>query len=253
MSERIGRYRQVYPRLWRHPGFVGLTKSSQQLTLYLLSGPQTNAIGLYHLSVATAAEDLNVAVETVRKGLADVTVTFGWTFDAVAKVFFIPSWWRWNPPANANVLKGNLKALNEIPPCGLTEAFARNLETLPETLHVTFVEGCTQRMAKRSPIQEQDQDQEQEQEQERRASRGESAAAKGHSQDGSARTQALIAVARDVFQFVSTNGDLEGQIDTFHQIRRTHKQAFVIGEPKRDEILSALNVVRSERRQAGAA
>jgi hypothetical protein len=83
----IGRYRRLYPRLWRHPGFIGLTKSGRELALYLLTGPQTNRLGIFHLSVATASEDLNVAVETIRKGLADITATFGWTFDASARVF----------------------------------------------------------------------------------------------------------------------------------------------------------------------
>ena len=92
----VGRYRKLDPRIWRHPSFTTLRPSVRELALYLLTGPQTSAIGLFHFSVATAAEDLGVTVETIRKGLVDVGVAFGWRFDSSARVFFIPSWWHWN-------------------------------------------------------------------------------------------------------------------------------------------------------------
>jgi hypothetical protein len=149
------RYRKLFPRIWRHPGFRALKPAARELALYLLTGPQTNGIGLFHFSPATAAEDLNVGGETLRERLADVSTTFGWLFDADARVFYIPSWWRWNKPENENVLKGILKVLNEIPPSSLVEAFAANLETLPETFHQTFLECCRQRLVKRPVHQEQ--------------------------------------------------------------------------------------------------
>ena len=92
----VGRYRKIYPRLWGHPGFLQLTRSAREITLYLLTGPQTNAIVLFdNFSAATAAEDLGVGAGTFRKGLAEVCVTFGWQSDSDARVFYIPSWWRW--------------------------------------------------------------------------------------------------------------------------------------------------------------
>lgn len=153
----VGRYRKLYPRLWRHEGFRRLTPTSQRITLYLLTGPQTNRIGVFMFSGGTACEDLNVSAETFAKGLADVGETFGWLFDAGARVFYIPSWWRFNPPENANVLLGNLKDLSEIPSSKLVDAFAANLETLPETLWGTFREGCSERLPRRSPTQDQEQ------------------------------------------------------------------------------------------------
>lgn len=164
----VGRYRLVYPRLWCHPGFRALSKTARELVLYLLTGPQSNRLGLFRFSIATAAEDLNVGVETLRERLSDVQATFGWHFDAGARVFYIPSWWRFNPPQNANVLKGNLKDLNEIPPCALVDAFARNLGTLHETFHQTFTECLMERLGKRARIQEQDQKQKQDQKQQQR-------------------------------------------------------------------------------------
>jgi hypothetical protein len=106
-----------------------------------------------------------VPERTLRERLADVTLTFGWLFDADAKVLYIPSWWRWNAPENPHVLEGNLKDLNEIPPCALVEALARNLEHVPAKWHQTFVEGVARRLPKRPVHQEQEQKQKQKQEQ----------------------------------------------------------------------------------------
>ena len=152
----IGRYRKLYARLWRHPGFAELSDGEKILALYLLTGPQTNRLGLYCLSVATAAEDLGTLPGTLTKRLVKVCLTFKWLFDSRARVLYVPSWFKWNPPENVNVMKGSLKDLNEIPPCGLVDAFARNHEALPQTLHETFIEGLRQRLPKGMPTQEQE-------------------------------------------------------------------------------------------------
>jgi hypothetical protein len=114
------------------------------------------------LSIATAAEDLRTTSETLRKRLSSICMTFGWHFDAEARVFYIPSWWRWNAPENANVLKGNLKDLNDIPPCGLVDAFARNTGNLPETLLETFFDGVRRHVPQPSSNQKQYQESESE-------------------------------------------------------------------------------------------
>lgn len=163
-DDLVGRYRRAYPRIWRHPSFKGLNTNQQRIALYILTGPQTNRIGLFHFSSATAAEDLGLGTDTLREGLRIVCVTFGWIFDSGARVCYIPSWWRWNRPDNVNVLRGNLKDLSEIPPCGLVDAFAANIEYVPFELQATFVETFRKRLGKRSPTQEQEQDQKQEQE-----------------------------------------------------------------------------------------
>ena len=162
----VGRYRKLFARLWLHPGFLALTDGEKILVVYLLTGPQSNRLGLYVLSIATAAEALGTVPRTITKRLKTVCETFGWMFDDVARVLFIPSWFKWNPPENANVVKGNLKDLNEIPSCRLLDLFAANGGTIPETLRPTFLEGLPQRFRQPCPNQEQEQEQYQEQEQE---------------------------------------------------------------------------------------
>ena len=162
-DDSVGRYRRAYPRIWRHGGFRQLTQAEQRLALYLLTGPQTNRIGLFHFSIATASEDLDLGMDTVRKALAKVTATFGWSFDADSRVFYVPSWWRWNRPDHDKVLQGNLKDLSELPFCQLVDAFTRNLSYLDPKLHGTFLKALAIRLPQRTPRQEQEQEQKQEQ------------------------------------------------------------------------------------------
>ena len=234
MSEQ-GRYRKLYPRLWRHPGFVALNDGEKNLALYVLTGPQTNRLGLYMLSLATAAEDLGTTPETLKKRLANVCVTFGWAFDAVARVMYIGSWWRWNPPENANVMKGSLKDLNEIPPCGLVDAFARNYETLPETLHETFLEGLRQRLPKPSRNQEQYQGTESGK-QDREPSALRAVAEKDNIRGPSARH---LAIAREVISEAPRNATTDYLIDALQSQYRQHKI-----EINRGAAVAALNAAR---------
>jgi hypothetical protein len=209
----VGRYRKIFPRLFRHPGFQALKQSTQLLVIYLLAGPQTNGIGLFFLSIATASEDLKLSVETIRKGLADVAVTFDWRFDADARVFYIPSWWRWNRPENRYVLSGNLKALSEIPPCSLVEAFAKNTKWLPsepdkdgKTSIETFAECLRIRLPKRPRVQDQEHlsGAFQEQEQEGAATNGETTLSAAH-----------LSIAKEVLKLTNPDGPLDELVDTF--------------------------------------
>lgn len=224
-----GRYRKLYTRLWRHPGFVALSEGEKNLALYVLTGPQSNRLGLYLLSLATAAEDLGTTPETVKKRLANVCLTFGWLFDADARVVFIPSWWRWNPPENVNVMKGSLKDLNEIPPCGLVDAFARNCETLSETLHETFLEGLRQRLPKPSRTQ----DPYQESESGKQDQKPSALRAVAEKEDLPAPKVRLVAIAREVIKNAPRDSTTDYLIDVFQdqslrqQIRTSRKDALV--------------------------
>src|SRR5882672_6800622 len=157
----VGRYRKLFVRLWRDPRFTELTDAEKLLALYILTGPQTNRIGLYTLSIGQAAENLKTSAETLTKRLRKGAGNFRLLFDNRSRVIFIPSWFKWNLPDGVNVMKGNLKDLSEIPPCGLLDAFARNIEILPDTLRETFLERMRHHLPKGFPIQDQDQEQDQ--------------------------------------------------------------------------------------------
>jgi hypothetical protein len=235
-------------RLWCHPGFLALAEGERILVFYLLAGPLTNRLGLFKLSLATAAEDLLTTPETLKKRLADVCVTFGWLFDDRARVFYIPSWFKWNPPENVNVMKGSLKDLNEIPPCALVDAFARNIETLPETPHQTFLEGLRQRLPKGIRTQKQYQEAVAETESEGTGAARPRAKNKNGFDDKNnddARSATLLAVGTETLKMTNPNGPFNELIDALKNV------GLQKGIPaiSTSEATVALNAALAERRR----
>jgi hypothetical protein len=236
----LGKYRKLYVRLWRHPGFLELTDAEKVLAFYILTGPQTNRIGLFTFSIATAAEDLGTVPETLKKRLVRVTQTFGWLFDGRAGVLYIPSFFRCNPPDNENIVKGNLKDLNEIPPCGLVDAFACNIETVPKTLHKTFLEGLKQRLPQGSRNQEQYQEEKQKEEQEH-ALRASANKAKSKNGNGDSAVDArVIRAAREVIRDSPKDADTEYLIDALKE----HARHLGCSSVNRDTAIVALTQSR---------
>lgn len=171
MNEDRRRYRKIYVRLWRNPDFRKFRSDDKVMTMYLLSGPQTNRLGLYHVNAGGAADDLGWTLKKIRKHREHVCATFNWSFDEAANVIFIPSWWDFNDVReNLKVLQGALADLTEVPSSPLITSFLTNLQYIPSTLHYLF-EGLSRKRAipESKPIsgtQEQEQEKEQEQEQE---------------------------------------------------------------------------------------
>jgi hypothetical protein len=238
-----GRYRRLYVRLWRHPGFVTLTADEKVLALYLLTGPQTNRIGIYTLSIAQAAEDLGTVPQTLLKRFANCCAAFGWHFDSKARVFYIPSWFKWNPPANSNAMKGFLNDLSEIQPCGLIDAFANNLDTLSDTVRGTFIEGLRQRLPVGLPTSGSVS-----------GSVSESGTESGttgwrqeeSSPSNGARSELpaqLLKAARQTLK-LNPGGPLEGMVDAFKDILRNNNG----GDCSTSDAQKALNVALTERR-----
>ena len=234
----VGRYRRAYPRIFRHPAFKQLSPLGQRLALYLLFGPQSNRIGLFYFSINTAAEDLKTSVDTLRKGMADICAAFGWLFDAVAGVFYIPTWWRWNDPGSPKVLQGNLKDLSEIPPCALLDAFAANLAYLPEALHHTFVEGIGIRMPKSTSTQYQYQVPVSKQKQEPAALRAVAANVKNKPKDNVPEVDSrVLMIAGEVIRDHAREGTSTTD-DLIHALQWTCRQSNI--EVNRIDALTAL-------------
>src|SRR5688572_11640130 len=103
------RYRKIYTRLWRNADFQALNDGDKVMALYILSGPQTNRIGLFLFSPGTAHEDLGMPMLAVKKRLMSVCRAFGWEYDHGARVIWIPSWWTFNDPKdNEKAFQGAL-------------------------------------------------------------------------------------------------------------------------------------------------
>ncbi len=161
------RYRKIDPRIWTDEKFRQLAPDQQRIALYVLTA-QSNRIGFFSFSPGKASEDLGLTFKNFLKKFEHVCNAFGWLWDLESRVVYIPTWWKYNPPENANNVVGNLKDLDDLPQNTFLDKFSMNTRFLPETLVETFtqtlVKRYPERYHKRSPSQEQEQEQEQEEE-----------------------------------------------------------------------------------------
>jgi hypothetical protein len=169
------RYRKIFCRLWRNPDFQTLDRDAQVVTFYLLTGPQTNRIGLFLVSPGGASDDLRMPPEAFTAAVRSVCGAFDWLYEDATRVIWIPSWWRFNTISdNVNNIKGALTDLDEVPASSLIARFCKHLPFVPAVHHPLFA-AAHRRYAVRTPsrhrsngvaTQDQDQDQDQDQEQE---------------------------------------------------------------------------------------
>ena len=159
----MARYRRFDPRFWKDEKVRTLTLTEKSIAIYGFTA-QSNRIGIFSFSPGEACEDLELKPETFAKGFKNVCQTLGWQWEERSRVLYLPTWWKYNPPENANNVIGNLKDLSDVPHSPLISLFSNNLQYLPGTLHQTFTQTFSERYPKRSPSQEQYQEQYQEKE-----------------------------------------------------------------------------------------
>jgi hypothetical protein len=136
----MARYRKVDPRIWGDENFRPLSKEEKLVALYILSGDQTNPIGIFCFSQAKCAEDLDISLQDFDRIFSKVLKVFRWKFDRKRKVLYIPTWWKYNTPENPNVLKSFAPFIQGLPQTYLYKHFASNLRHLAETFHESFRE-----------------------------------------------------------------------------------------------------------------
>lgn len=158
------RYRKIGASFFTDEKVVTLSPTEKLVALYLLIG-QVNRIGLYVFSPAKAQEELGLSRKTFQKSFQRVLEVLGWSYDPVARVVFIVSWWKFNQPENPNVLVGALRDLDGLPQTELVNYFADHLWNLSPNLHETFKKGLGEHSSNQYQEQYQEQKQEQEQEQ----------------------------------------------------------------------------------------
>ena len=152
---------EAAPRLFRHPGFKHLTPL-QAAGMYLLFGPQSNRLGLS----SSASTRPPMTWTRPRKCYGKLWLTLPQRLAGISMPTRACSTSRLGgsgiPPENANVMRGALKDLAEIPPCSLVDAFAANVTDIPDepvkggaNILQTFVEGLRQRLPERSGNQKQ--------------------------------------------------------------------------------------------------
>ena len=109
------RFRKIDPRIWGDEGFRQLKHEEMLVAFYCLTSPQSNRIGIFRFSPAGASEDLETLPQTFAKRFATVWQTLKWKWDSESRVLYLPTWWKYNRPANPNTFKGHLDDLHELP------------------------------------------------------------------------------------------------------------------------------------------
>lgn len=154
MAQDRRNYRKIYTRIWNSPEYRAMPDAGKVMTLYLLSGPQTNRVGLFKLSLAQAGEDLHKPVTQVRRLLETVCRAFDWLYDDDAQVFFVPTWWEYNHVENPKNLKGYLTDLNDMPRTALVTKFCESVEHIPIELRPLIAEWLDRLTPKPQPTQD---------------------------------------------------------------------------------------------------
>lgn len=157
------KYRKIDPRIWKDEKFRSLSESEKLVAIYCVTA-QSNRIGIFCFSPALACEDLEMLPPTFAKRFGNVCHTLFWGWHSASRVLFLPTWWKYNRPDNANVMAGCLNDLDDIPASPLIDLFFDNVSYLPDT----FADVIQRRRVERYPIrsgnvppQEQEQKQEQ--------------------------------------------------------------------------------------------
>ena len=126
------KYRRIYARFWIDERIRALEPTEKLLALYCLTSTQTNRIGLFAFSAAMAEED--TGLHDVAHAVNILLEKLEWSFDTKSRVLFIPTWWRFNTPQNASVLKGALKDIEELPKTQLLQEFIKNVDDIPQSM-----------------------------------------------------------------------------------------------------------------------
>jgi len=161
----MARYRKSDPRFWKDEKIRGFDPTDKLLAQYAFTG-QSNRIGCFAFSPGMAAEDTGIPLRTFVKRFRQVCQRLNWKWDERVGVLYLPTWWRYNQPENANNVIGNLKDLDDVPGSPLVAEFCENVTYLDPKLRVVFAQTLVERLGERYPKRSVTQEQEQKQEQE---------------------------------------------------------------------------------------
>lgn len=136
------KFRKIDPRIWHDERFITLSNEEKLLAVYCLTA-QCNRCGLFVFSMGKAAEDLGTSGGTFRERFGRVVSALRWRWDEARRVLYFPTWWKYNPPENINVLRGSLKDADDLPETPLLTEFYSNTRYLPKP----FAEVIRERLA----------------------------------------------------------------------------------------------------------
>lgn len=153
------KYRKIDPRIWRDERVSRLEPLGKLVAVHCIT--ESNRIGIFNFSVASACEDLGIDPKRYRILFNTVCDTLLWRWDEGLRVVYLPTWWRYNHPDNPKAMKGCLSDLDDLPISPLLNEFYSNTRYLAGSVLQVFNECIAYRIANGRAYQEQEQEQEQ--------------------------------------------------------------------------------------------
>jgi len=224
------RYRKTDPRFWKDETIRSFDPTDKLLAQYAFTG-QSNRIGCFAFSPGMAAEDTGIPLRTFVRRFRQVCRRLNWKWDERVGVLYLPTWWKYNQPENANNVIGNLKDLDDVPGSPLVAEFCENVAYLDPKLRLAFAQTL-QRLGERHSKPSATQEQEQKQEEQH-----------------TARADTLVSAP----PLSVTNGAGHADFDRFwdsypkRKNRGQAERAWAKQRPPIDVVLSALEVQRQSR------
>jgi hypothetical protein len=131
------RYRKIDPRVWDDESFMELSKDAKLVAFYMITA-QSNRCGIFRFSPALGAEHCGMDFDTYRIAMGQVLEKLGWKYDAVRRVLYIPTWFKYNEAQNAKHLAGCLRDVHDVPKTDLLKLFWENKRHIFEGYRETF-------------------------------------------------------------------------------------------------------------------
>jgi len=161
-------YAQISPRFW-----IGKTnktlkedRDTQLLSLYLMTCPNSNMLGLYYIPIVTISHETGISVEGALKGLQRLFEGGFCTYDEESEHVFVYNMARFQVAESLkekdNRIKGVQDELNKLSVPRLVRLFYDRYE---ENFHLDPSKKPSPLEAPSKPLRSQEQEQEQEQEQ----------------------------------------------------------------------------------------
>lgn len=128
----MARYRKVEPRLWTDKRVQKLTPVGKLVWLQILTGTESNMIGLYPYRKQVGQADTGLPLEDFEAAFNAILTCGLAKYDEDSQIIYIPSFIRINPPTNQNVAKSMAACLADVGECEFTNEFHKGIQQLAD-------------------------------------------------------------------------------------------------------------------------
>lgn len=108
-------YAKIYCTFWQNPDLISCSQDAKLIAIYLETCSHGNIIGCFRIHPAYIAADLNMGIETVSKGLSELSSKGLITLCEHYSIVLLKGFFRNNKLENKNQCIAAVKRANEIP------------------------------------------------------------------------------------------------------------------------------------------